>query len=222
MTDQLFSRNATNHTYYIIRFFMLFLSFNKNIPKIMYEELDRLSSKFGNNPDVDWDLMGSIFSNEDYRKMLFYLIDYGVATPFILEKRLGVSTTKVYRFLKEMRMQDVIQLAMLMPTARSSTGGPRPMVLRTEDATQDQINDAVRLHRNLTSPKYRYAEEMAQLMLDDYILVKDMTEISRSEYIEFLRERKVNPSMIPDIVINSISYFKEQGIRLHALFIFIA
>jgi len=216
VTDQLLSRNATNPTYYIIRFFMLFLSVSKNIPKIMHEELDRLLSKFGTNSDVDWDLMGSIFSNEDFMKMLSYLIDYGAATPFILEKRLGVNTPKIYRFIKKMRMQGVIHLAIRMPTARSSTGGPRPMILKMEDATQDQINDAVRLHRNLTSPKYRYAEEMAQLMLDDYILVKDMTEISRREYIEFLRERKVNPSMIPDIVINSISYFKDQGIRLHA------
>ena len=216
MTDQLFSRNATNPTYYIIRFFMLFLSVTKNIPKILHEELDKLSSLLENNSEVDWDLMGSIFSNEDFRRMLFYFIDYGAATPFTLEKRLGVYTAKVYRFIKEMRMKGIIHLAIRIPKTSSSPGGPRPKIFKTEDATQDQIHDAMRLHRNLTSPKYRYAEEMAQLMLEEYVLVKGMTEISRSEYIKFLREKKVKPSMIPDIVMISVPYFKEQGIRLHA------
>ena len=41
-----------------------------------------------------------------------------------------------------------------------------------------------------------------------------MCDISRVEYIDFLREKKVNPSTIPDIVMLSIPYFKEKGIQI--------
>ena len=160
----------------------------------------------------DLDQVGKILSIRDLRRMAWYFLDYGAATATILQNRLRITEPTTYRYMKNLKTFNFISLAIKARKARGKRGGPRPEVWMVPDATTDQINDAQRLHRNLMSPKYLYAEEMAQLMLDEYILIKEMTEVSRVEYIEFLRDRKVKPSIIPDIVLISIPIFKEQGV----------
>ena len=161
----------------------------------------------------DLDQVGKILSNRGLRRVAWYFLDYGAATATILQNRLGMSQPTTYRFMTNLKAFNFISLAVRVRKARGKKGGPRPEVWMVPDATTDDINDAQRLHRNLMSPKYLYAESMAQLMLDEYILVKEITEISRVKYIEFLRDKKVKPAVIPDIVMISIPYFKEQGIR---------
>jgi len=151
-------------------------------------------------------------ATRDLRRMAWYFLDYGAATATILQNRLQISQPTTYRYMKDLKTFNFISLAIRARKARGKRGGPRPEVWKVPNATTDHINEAQRLHRNLMSPKYLYAEEMAQLMLDEYILVKEITEVSRVEYIEFLRGRKVKPSSIPDIVLISIPIFREQGV----------
>ena len=163
--------------------------------------------------EKDLDQVGKILSIRDLRKMAWYFLDYGAATATILQNRLGITGPTTYRYMKDLKAFKFIFLAVRVRKARGKKGGPRPEVWMVPDAKTDDINDAQRLHKNLMNPKYLYAESMAQLMLDEYILVKEITEISKVKYIEFLRDRKVKPAVIPDIVMISIPYFKEQGIR---------
>ncbi len=159
----------------------------------------------------DLDQVGKILSIRDLRRMAWYFLDYGAATATILQNRLQISQPATYRYMKDLKVFNFISLAIKARKARGKRGGPRPEVWMVPDATTADINDAQRLHRRLMSPKYLYAERMAQLMIDDYMVVKDMTDVYRVKYIDFLRDRKVKPSTIPDIVAISISYFKEQG-----------
>jgi len=128
---------------------------------------------------------------EDLRSVLFYFMDYGAATSLILQQRLELNESKVYRYIGKLKNLDVIELAVRMPREGRSKGGPRAIVFKVPDADIVQVNDAITLHRKLLSPKYRVAEELAQIILDEYIEPRGLKEITKREILVFVKERKV-------------------------------
>lgn len=158
-------------------------------PKLLHEELDQLVQK--NATNLDMDKLGEILGNVDLRNILYYFLDYGAATSLILQQRLKLSASKVYYRIKKLKNLGLIELAIRMPSERHSKGGPRATVYKVPDAGVDQVNDAIKLHRKLQSPKYRVAEELAQVILEEYIEPKGLKEITKKEILVFVKERHV-------------------------------
>ena len=205
--NKLLSRSENNPVYSIIYEIKLLLSYDKNnsISDVMS------SRELLSYSENDLDQVGKILSIRGLRRMAWYFLDYGAATASILQNRLGTTEPTTYRYMKDLKTFNFISLALKTRKPRGHKGGPRPDVWMVPYATTDDINDAQRLHRNLLSPNYLYAERMAQLMIDDYVVVKELTEVYRVNYIDFLRENNVKSVNIPDIVMMSIQYFKEKG-----------
>ena len=210
MKEQLLSQRKNNSVYSIVYEIKLLLSYDKN-----NSFSDPLSSpRLLSYSDNDLDQVGKILSIRGLRRMAWYFLDYGAATATILQNRLGYSQPTTYRYMNDLKTFGFIARAIKARKVRGKKGGPRFEVWMVPGATTDDVNDAQRLHRNLMSPQYLYAERMAQMVLEEYLLVKELTELSQRKYIEFLREKNVKTSTIPDIVMMSIPYLKEKGIQL--------
>lgn len=210
MKEKLLSQRKNNSVYNIVYEIKLLLSYDKN-------------NSFSNSlrsPELllhsenDLDKVGKILSIRGLRRMVWYFLDYGAATAAILQNRLGYSQPTIYRYMNDLKNFDFIARAIKARKVRGKKGGPRFEVWMVPGATTDDVNDAQRLHRNLMSPTYLYAERMAQMVLEEYLLVKELTELPRKKYIEFLRDKNVKTSTIPDIVMMSIPYLKDKGIQI--------
>jgi len=128
---------------------------------------------------------------KDLRSVLFYFIDYGASTALILQQRLKLNESKVYRYIGKLTNLNIIEPAIRMPRETRSKGGPRAVVFKVPDADIVQVNDAISLHRKLLSPKYRVAEELAQILLDEYIEPRGLKEITKKEILIFVKDRRV-------------------------------
>lgn len=183
------SKFGTNSLYYLIRFVRLVVRFRTTNPNLLHEELDKLVQK--NATNLDMNKLGEILGIEDLRNILYYFLDYGAATSLILQQRLKLNASKVYRRITILKDLDIIEPAVRMPSERRSKGGPRATVYKVPDADIVQVNDAINLHRKLLSPKYRVAEELAQVLLEEYIEPRGLKEITKREILVFVKERKV-------------------------------
>lgn len=122
--------------------------------------------------------------------------------------------SKVYRYIVKLKNLNIIEPAVRMPKERSSKGGPRATVYKVPDADIVHVNDAIALHRKLLSPKYRVAEELAQILLDEYIEPRGLKEITKREILVFVKERKVL-FVAGDIAELMAQYLQHQrGIRV--------
>lgn len=183
------SKFGTNSLYYILRFIRLVLRYSRTNPNLLHEELDKLLLKNAN--DLDMDKLGKILETEDLRRVVLYFMDYGAATSLSLHQRLKLNESKIYRYIRKLIDLDVIKPAVKMPRERRSKGGPRATVFKVPDADIDQVNAAINLHRKLLSPKYIVAEELAQLLLEEYIEPKGLKEITKREILVFVKKQKV-------------------------------
>jgi len=179
----------SNSLYYLLRFVRLVVCLRGINPTLLHEELDKLILKNATNLNIIQ--LGEILGREDLRNILYYFLDYGAATSTILQERLKLDDSKVYRYIGKLKNLDIIEPAIRMPSERRSRGGPRATVYKVPDADIVQVNDAISLHRKLLSPKYRVAEELAQVLLDEYIEPNGLKEITKREILVFVKERKV-------------------------------
>ena len=183
------SKFGTNSLYYLLRFVRLVLRYARTNPDLLYKELDKLLLQNATNLDIH--IIGKTLETEDLRIVLCYFMDYGAATALILQQRLKLNESKVYRYIRKLKNLDIIEPAVRIPSQLRSTGGPRATVYRVPDADIIQVNDAIALHRKLLNPKYRVAEELAQILLDEYLEPKGLNEITKREILVFVKERKV-------------------------------
>lgn len=180
---------GTNSLYYLIRFIRLVVRLRGINHQLIHEELDKLILKNATNLDIVQ--LGGILKLEDLRNTLYYFLDYGAATSLILQQKLKIDDSKVYRYITKLKNLDIIEPAVRMPSEMRSKGGPRATVYKVPDADIVQVNDAITLHRKLLSPKYRVAEELAQILLDEYIEPRGLKEITKREILIFVKDRRV-------------------------------
>jgi len=205
------SKSRINSLYYLIRFIRLVVRFRGINPKLLHIELDKLLQKNATNLDVN--KLGEILGKEDLRNVLYYFLDYGAATSLILQQKLHLDDSKVYRHIGKLKNLDIIEPAVRIPTIIHSKGGPRATVYKIPDTTIDQINAATNLHRKLLSPKYRIAEELAQILLDEYIEPQGLKEITRRQILVFLKEQKVRErGDVAELVAQNLQ--NERGIKV--------
>jgi len=205
------SKSRTNSIYYLIRFIRLVVRFRGINPKLLHIELDKLLQKNATNLDVNQ--LGEILGKEDLRNVLYYFLDYGAATSLILQQKLNLDDSKVYRHIGKLKNLDIIEPAVRIPSVIRSKGGPRATLYRIPDADIDQIHAASNLHRKLLSPKYRIAEELAQILLDDYITPRHVTEITYREILVFVKEKKVRERVdVAELVAQNLQH--QRGIKV--------
>jgi DNA-binding PadR family transcriptional regulator len=149
-----------------------------------------LLTKRGNN-NYNWlkdahellSLSEGIFSNRTTSETFAYFCINRAATAWILQNELGIPESTIYRALKQLRALKIIVPALKAQKSRREKGGPRPVVWSLEDAGQEYVARALRQHIKLLSPKFRVAQEIAQTILDEYIVPREVDEISYREIV---------------------------------------
>ena len=154
--------------------------------------------------------VGRILSSDKFRKVVEYFLLHKAATLPILYDRLKLKRKTLYWILEELEVYGVIQTITEIDENRR---GRKFKVYATPDATEEDINKAIRLHKRLRSPKYRIAEKLAQTLLTDYITKAQSNEITFREIVITIREIKIpyNKYDIAEIVAKIL---EEKGIKV--------
>jgi len=209
MKNQLVSISESNPVYYILTQIKLVVYVDTTNPNS-----DPLSSpKLVSVSESDLRDVGKILASDSLRRVAWYFLDHVAATSLILQFRADVAKGTIFRHINTLQKMGVITPAIRSRHPIDAKGGPRPTIWMLPDGRIDHVNDAQGLHVRLQSPRYLHAERMAQLMLDEYMILSHATVISKVNYIEFLREKQVKTSLIPDLVMLSVPYFREKGFK---------
>ena len=154
-----------------------------------------------------------IFSSKSTAECFFYFCIHGAATAWTLQCQLEIPETTAYATLKRLRSLGFVSPAIRIPKVRRSKGGPRTTVWALEDATSEDVTEALKLHHRMLSPKYRVAEEAAQSILDEYITPRRVREITYREILIQVRELEI-PFSVPDIAELAARYLHERGVKV--------
>lgn len=153
---------------------------------------------------------GDILRSDNLRRVIFYFLDHGAATDDVLTHSLGLPPSSVAWARRRLAKLGLITRAMWV---RAQQKGPRKVVWMLPDATAEQVSEAALLHQRLQSPKYRIAEEVAQTILEDYVMKRPTMEITYREIVIKVRELRI-PFSTPDIADLTAQYLHEQGVRI--------
>jgi len=118
-----------------------------------------------------------------------------------------------YRALKRLRALGIVIPAIKVSKVRNSKGGPRPTIWALETTSTEKISGALRLHFRTLSPKYRFAEEVAQTIMDEYADRLNVQEISYREIMIRIKELQM-PFRKPDIAHLAAQYLHERGVKV--------
>ena len=199
---KLFSYNERNFKNYVDLFRRLLLLGEKNNLKSKLESIQELLS-FTEN----------VFSSNAVAEAFLYFCLNGAATAWILQYELKMPEATAYRALKRLRALNIIKPAIKVSKIRTSKGGPRPTVWALEGVSTEEISNALRLHFRALSPKYRVAEKVAQTILDEYLIKRNIQEISYKEILIQIKELRI-PFRTPDIAHLAAQYLNEIGIKV--------
>lgn len=153
-----------------------------------------------------------IFSSPATAEVFFYFCLHGAATALILETELSMPEATVYRGVKRLRGMGVLSPAVKIRLKKTG-GGPRPTIWALRIASTDEISKARKLHLQFLSPKYQLAEKIAQTILDEYVVVKEIKELSYKQIVIYIRELRI-PFNSPDIAELAANYLQEKGIKV--------
>jgi len=154
-----------------------------------------------------------IFSSSAIAEAFLYFCLHGASTAWVLQNELNMPEATAYRALKRLRSLGVVVPALKVSKLKNSKGGPRPTVWALEGASTEEIAGALRLHYKMLSPKFRVAEEVAQTIIDEYLSVRNVEEISYREIVIKVKELRI-PFRTPDIANLAANYLHEMGIKV--------
>ena len=154
-----------------------------------------------------------IFSSSAIAEAFLYFCLHGASTAWVLQNELNMPEATAYRALKRLRSLGVVIPALKVSKIKNSKGGPRPTVWALEGASTEEVAGALRLHYKMLSPKFRVAEEVAQTIIDEYLSVRNVEEISYREIVIKVKELRI-PFRTPDIANLAANYLHEMGIKV--------
>ncbi len=154
-----------------------------------------------------------IFSSSAIAEAFLYFCLHGASTAWVLQNELNMPEATAYRALKRLRSLGIVVPALKVSKPKSSKGGPRPTVWALEGASTEEVAGALRLHYKMLSPKFRVAEEVAQTIIDEYLTVRNVEEISYREIVIKVKELRI-PFRTPDIANLAANYLHEMGIKV--------
>ena len=155
----------------------------------------------------------SIFGSKAVGEAFTYFCLHGASTAWVIQCRLEMTEPTAYRAMKQLRSLGVIEPALKVSKIKHSKGGPRPIVWVIQGGSPEDVADALRLHYQMLSPKYRIAENVAQTILDEFHDKGRPREISYREIIVYVKELEI-PFMAPDIATMTAQYLHEKGIKV--------
>ncbi len=154
-----------------------------------------------------------IFSSSAIAEAFLYFCLHGASTAWVLQNELNMPEATAYRALKRLRSLGIVIPALKVSKLKNSKGGPRPTVWALEGASTEEVAGALRLHYKMLSPKFRVAEEVAQTIIDEYLSVRNVEEISYREIVIKIKELRI-PFRTPDIANLAANYLNEMGIKV--------
>jgi len=154
-----------------------------------------------------------IFSSSAIAEAFLYFCLHGASTAWVLQSELNMPEATAYRALKRLRSLGIVLPALKVSKPKNSKGGPRPTVWALEGASTEEVAGALRLHYKMLSPKFRVAEEVAQTIIDEYLSVRNVEEISYREIVIKVKELRI-PFRTPDIANLAANYLNEMGIKV--------
>ena len=155
----------------------------------------------------------SIFGSDATSEVFTYFCLHGASTAWVIQCRLEMTEPTAYRSLKQLRSIGVIASALKISHVKQSKGGPRPTVWAIEDASPDEVAEALRCHYQMLSPKYKMAEKVAQKILDEIHEMGRPLEINYSDIMDQVKELK-SSFTTPDIADLATQYLHEKGIKI--------
>ncbi len=154
-----------------------------------------------------------IFSSSAIAETFLYFCLHGASTAWVLQNELNMPEATAYRALKRLRSLGIVVPALKVSKIRNSKGGPRPTVWALEGSSTEEVATALRLHYKMLSPKFRVAEEVAQTIMDEYIVKRNVDEISYREIVIQVKELRM-PFRTPDIADLAADYLHDKGIKV--------
>ena len=151
-----------NPVYNIIKELKLRSIFSDSNLEIIQSNTERL----GSFSDRNWEQLGKILGNSNYRRVTWYFLEKGAASDLILQHALGMPEGSIRRIRRQLGTWEIISPAMRGP--KNAKGGPIAKIHQIPSAEPEQVVEALNYHKKLLSPKYVVAERMAQVILDDY------------------------------------------------------
>jgi predicted transcriptional regulator len=154
-----------------------------------------------------------IFSSSSVAETFLYFCLNGAATAWVLQSELNIPEATVYRALKRLRAMKILVPALKVSKMKRSKGGPRPTVWALDEASSEEIAEALKLHYKMLSPKYRVAEDVAQTILEEYSTRGKLEEINYRDIIVQVKELSL-PFKTPDVADLAAQYLHERGIKV--------
>jgi len=176
MTDQLVSAEENNTQYNIIRVFkLLFILHKNNYVDDTMTHIKLLSQ------------LGTIFKSEATAKTFVFFIQNGASTAWVIQTRLGISVARTYSVLRDLTALGLVEQIRKVQRVEFVRGGPKPKVYGLLGCTKNEVVAAINLHNRSKSPKYLHAEDVAQSILEKYLIPRRLTEISHRDLMMQIR-----------------------------------
>lgn len=160
-----FSQDETNSTINTIKKMKLLLLSESTNPIKRAKHANKILS-----------FIESIFSSHGTAEVFVYLLEHGAATAWTLQVDLQIPESTAYRALKRLRRLGLIDAAIKLHRLHDVRGGPRPTVWMLLGADVETVPLAINRHNRALSPNYRMAEEIAQSLLETWLVPKRLSE----------------------------------------------
>jgi len=135
--------------------------------------------------------LGKILFFDSYRRVAFFFLEHKASSLKILQFFLKLGRRTLYRILDDLQSWGVVEVAY---NVKSGLRGPYSKIYITPDATKGDILKAVRLHKKLIKPKYRYACKVKFEVV--YPILQENRGFITGNYLKLLIEeyRKAHPA----------------------------
>ena len=199
LKDELVSPNGSNSLYYTIRQLQLLFPYGTNYTDKQYKEFRELLSS-----------LATILVSPAVTKVFSYFVLYEASTALLLESRIEIPPTTVYRALKKLEKMRIIEKRGRISMKRRSEGGPKPHVYVLLTATDECIRKCRHEHLRMASPKYRVAEKFIMGFITDYLAPRKIEKVESFMLRKAISELD-QPYSFGDVYQLSVMCLKEQG-----------
>lgn len=155
----------------------------------------------------------SISSSKIRKKIFYRFLDKKVATAPTILLDLNVSEPGLYRELKILVKNDVLEYITDSRIFRRKTGRPPRVYGLKGKWTPDDIVRAIEEHNAVKKPTFVLVATIGQSIMDDYIQVRGLEEIHWSE-INALCKGNCKGFYTPDITKKVAQYLTKQGVQV--------
>jgi len=196
-----FSKKESNPVYSIVKQFKLLL--------LSYEGYEGGEEAY---TSLILSKLGTIFRSKAVAEVFTYFCRHGAASAWVIQCRLGLPEATAYRVMKSLRALGFIVPALKVTHQKRSKGGPRPVIWVIEGADPKDVVEALKVHNQMLSPKFRVAEKIADQIFADYEKTGKL-EINYHEIVRLIKKQRL-PFRGPDIPELTARYLHEKGMKV--------